>query len=118
MCKYLCRQAGKFLGGDVAKQIALVEQWINWNVSTLQPTCRQVLLGIFGGDAQGLKADPVVMEASLKNLLQFLKRIEAALKANNGCLTGDLSLADALIAVTLMDVFQTVLDDATRESLK
>ena len=50
----MCRKANKLLGGNPL-QTALVEQWANWSTTTLQPTIDHVLLGVFGGDENGIQ---------------------------------------------------------------
>lgn len=47
ICKHLARSAKKLLGND-AFQAAQCDQWINWTLTTLQPTAETVMCGIFG----------------------------------------------------------------------
>ena len=114
ICKYFCALAdNKFLGSN-AVQRSQVDQWISFNNSTLAGSLYKVYTGIFGwGDIT--QADWNEAMAKLKKDVRVL---HTALEGKKWLLGDEMSIADIVLANSLLYAFQTVLDAGFRKSCK
>jgi glutathione S-transferase len=99
ICKFICKQSKKFLGDGSPLQTTQIDQWMNWTTTTLEPTCKCVLQGIFGEEVYQGSWD----QAS-KDLKTLCKTVNTGV--SGGFLVGgQLSLADIIVATALMVPF-------------
>lgn len=114
ICKYFCALAdNKFLGSN-AVQRSQVDQWISFNNTSLVNNLYKVYQGIFGwGDI----SQPDWNEA-LNNVKKNVRVMHTALEGKKWLVGDELSIADIVLANSLLYAFQTVLDAGFRKSVK
>lgn len=115
ICKYLCKQSKKLLGDGGALQLAQIDQWVNWSMTTLDPTSQNVLKGVFGKNEVYASS----WNDSMKELKNQARYVDGALEKGNGFLVGgQMTLADLMVATALLVPLQTVLDGGVRKATK
>jgi len=114
ICKYFCALAdNKFLGSN-AVQRSQVDQWISFNNTSLMNNLYKVYTGVFGwGDISQTEWNDA-LNAVKKNV----RIIHTALEGKKWLVGDELSIADIVLASSLMYAFQTVLDAGFRKSVK
>ena len=113
IAKYLCQVSGKLLGSNAVER-SQVDQWVSYSNTTLNPTCFTVYCGIFGWNPVGEKD----WNEAAKNLKSQAKVLNTALEGKKYLVGNQLSLADIVVAGTLMYAFQTTLDGGFRKAMK
>ena len=113
ICVYLATLAGKNLGANAVER-ALVDQWISFANTSIVPTAGKVATGIFG---TGEISQPDWNDAA-KNLKAHCKVINTALEGKQWLAGAEVSMADIVLANSLITSLQTVLDGGFRKAMK
>lgn len=114
ICKYFCALAGNKFMGTNAVQRSQVDQWVSFNNSSLAPLANAVNKGTFGWG----EITDTEFNTSLNDLKKAIRTINTALEGKKWLLGDEVSIADVILAQTLMYNFQTALDGGFRKSCK
>jgi len=113
ICKHLFRVSKRLSSMSQVEQ-ARVDQWLGWCNTTLAPTCEAIESGIFG-NAQIFQAH---WNDASKEVKASIKMINTALNGKKWLVGENVSVADIMVASTLLTSFQTVLDGGFRKAMK
>ena len=103
---------GKLLGASAINK-SHVDQWLAWSNTTLAPTVETVSAGIFGHG----KTQKAAWEEASKALKAHVKLLNTQLDGKKWLAGDDMTLADVVLALSLQEAFQTVLDAGFRKAM-
>jgi len=104
--RYLANAYGKgALYPADARARALVDQWIDWQSAELNPSWTYCFLGLVRGSPA--HTDPALIEASVKQWTRNMQLLDAQLLSTNAFVSGEFSLADIPIGLSVHRWFST-----------
>jgi elongation factor 1-gamma len=114
ICTYVAQLAGGKMLGKTAVERSQVDQWVSFSNSTVEPTASIVSTGIFGwGDVQ-----QDTWNNAAKDLKAHMKVMNTALEGKKFLVGNEMTIADVVLAATLLLNFQTTLDAGFRKAMK
>lgn len=96
--KFLCKKSKKLLGDNSALSLTKIDQWSFWSIAQLEPTCQQVMQGIFEADAVYMGS----WNDSSKALKDMVKQVNKALMSSDYLCGNQMTIADVLVATSLI----------------
>jgi glutathione S-transferase len=107
--RYLAARAGSGLWPAEARERALVDQWLSWQSTELNPAWSYVVQALLRGNPPN--PDPARIAASIAAWTKAIGILEAHLAATNGFVAnGRFSLADIVIALSTHRWFSVPFD--------
>lgn len=114
IARYLASQGEGNLAGANAFETALINQWVDFSHTTMQPHFYNIIRAVFGfGDP----VDSDVYNNSIKEFKDTIMRINAHLQGKTHLVGNRVTVADVAVAVQLIMVFQTVFDAGFRKAI-
>lgn len=113
IANYFARLSGNALGGKDAFEIAQVDQFVNFGISTLMPHFPTIYQAIFG--VGSVEAD--AFNNAMKEFKDAIRLINTHLQGKDYLVGDRLTVADIFIAMSVIIPFQVVIDAGVRKSV-
>uniref|UniRef100_A0A7S3CT45 Elongation factor 1-gamma n=1 Tax=Strombidium rassoulzadegani TaxID=1082188 RepID=A0A7S3CT45_9SPIT len=113
ICGYLANLAGSHLGTSPFER-SQVDQWVSFSNTALTPAATLVNRGIFGTG----EITQAQWNEAAKDLKAHAKTLNTALQGKKFLVGAEATIADVILANTLMTGLQTVLDAGFRKAMK
>ena len=111
IARYLARQSGSGLAGNTDFERAQIDQFIDFAHTTLVPHMMNIYKGVFGW----APVETENLNNSMKELKDLVRVLNTQLQGKQFFVGDRLTVADIVIAFTLLIPFQVALDGAYRK---